>query len=100
MLVPALRNVTVRVTFGASVRSADAGDAVSQRILAEMRRLIARRGAAGLGSEHSGGARKQIDVTDTERRTSRSDQTAPSLEPVDDLTQRRIADLARGSGPP
>jgi len=42
MLVPALRNVTVRVTFGASVRSADAGDAVSQRILAEMRRLIAR----------------------------------------------------------
>jgi 1-acyl-sn-glycerol-3-phosphate acyltransferase len=42
MLVPALRNVTVRVTFGASVRPADAGDAVSQRILAEMRRLIAR----------------------------------------------------------
>ena len=42
MLVPALRNVTVKVTFGASVRSADAGDAVSQRILAEMRRLIAR----------------------------------------------------------
>jgi len=40
--VPALRNVTVKVTFGASVRSADAGDAVSQRILAEMRRLIAR----------------------------------------------------------
>jgi hypothetical protein len=32
-------------------------------------------------------------VTDTERRTSGSDQTAPSLEPVDDLTQRRIADL-------
>ncbi|HSN51707.1 MAG TPA: 1-acyl-sn-glycerol-3-phosphate acyltransferase [Woeseiaceae bacterium] len=42
MLVPALRNVTVRVAFGPSVRPADAGDAVSQRVLAEMRRLIAR----------------------------------------------------------
>jgi 1-acyl-sn-glycerol-3-phosphate acyltransferase len=42
MLVPALRNVTMRVTFGASVRTADAGDAVSQRVLAEMRRLIER----------------------------------------------------------
>jgi 1-acyl-sn-glycerol-3-phosphate acyltransferase len=42
MLVPALRNVTVRVTFGVSIRTADAGDAVSQRVLAEMRRLIAR----------------------------------------------------------
>ena len=42
MLVPALRNVTMRVTFGASVRTADSGEAVSQRVLAEMRRLIAR----------------------------------------------------------
>lgn len=42
MLVPALRNVTPRVTFGASVRTADAGNAVSQRVLAEMRRLIER----------------------------------------------------------
>ena len=42
MLVPALRNVTMRVTFGVSVRTADAGDAVSQRVLAEMRRLIGR----------------------------------------------------------
>ena len=42
MLVPALRNVTVRVTFGVSVRTADAGDAVSQRVLAEMRRLLER----------------------------------------------------------
>jgi 1-acyl-sn-glycerol-3-phosphate acyltransferase len=42
MLVPALRNVTTRVTFGVSVRTADAGDAVSQRVLAEMRRLIER----------------------------------------------------------
>jgi 1-acyl-sn-glycerol-3-phosphate acyltransferase len=42
MLVPALRNVTVRITFGVSVRTADAGDAVSQRVLAEMRRLIER----------------------------------------------------------
>jgi 1-acyl-sn-glycerol-3-phosphate acyltransferase len=42
MLVPALRNVTMRVTFGVSVRTADAGDAVSQRVLAEMRRLIER----------------------------------------------------------
>ena len=41
MLVPALRNVTVRVTFGVSIRTADAGDAVSQRVVAEMRRLIA-----------------------------------------------------------
>ena len=93
MLVPALRNVTVRVTFGVSVRAVDAGDAVSQRVLAEMRRLIER-------SAHSSGARKQIDVTDAERRTSGSNQTAPSLEPVDDFTQRRIADLARGTGPP
>jgi 1-acyl-sn-glycerol-3-phosphate acyltransferase len=45
MLVPALRNVTVRVTFGASVRTADAGDAVSQRVLAEMRRMLERREA-------------------------------------------------------
>jgi 1-acyl-sn-glycerol-3-phosphate acyltransferase len=42
MLVPALRNVTTRVTFGVSVRAADAGDSVSQRVLAEMRRLIER----------------------------------------------------------
>ena len=42
MLVPALRNVTVRVTFGVPIRTADAGDAVSQRVLAEMRRLIER----------------------------------------------------------
>jgi 1-acyl-sn-glycerol-3-phosphate acyltransferase len=42
MLVPALRNVTTRITFGVSVRTADAGDAVSQRVLAEMRRLIER----------------------------------------------------------
>jgi Acyltransferase len=41
MLVPALRNVTVRVIFGVPVRTADAGDAVSQRVVAEMRRLIA-----------------------------------------------------------
>ena len=54
----------------------------------------------GLGSAHSSGVRKQIDVTDAERRTSRGDQTAPSLEPIDDLTPRRIADLARGTGPP
>jgi hypothetical protein len=40
--VPALRNVTMRVTFGVPVRTADAGDAVSQRVLAEMRRLIER----------------------------------------------------------
>jgi hypothetical protein len=42
MLVPALRNVTMRVTFGASIRTADAGGAVSQKVLAEMRRLIER----------------------------------------------------------
>ena len=40
MLVPALRNVTVRVTFGIPIRAADA-DAVSQRVVAEMRRMIA-----------------------------------------------------------
>ncbi len=42
MLVPALRNVTTRVTFGVAVRAADAGVAVSQRVQAEMRRLIER----------------------------------------------------------
>ncbi|MCW5658883.1 MAG: hypothetical protein KIT60_14365 [Burkholderiaceae bacterium] len=42
MLVPALRNVTVRVTFGVPVRTADAGDAVSARVLAQMRRLLER----------------------------------------------------------
>jgi 1-acyl-sn-glycerol-3-phosphate acyltransferase len=42
MLVPALRNVTMRVTFGTALRTAEAGDAVSQRVLAEMRRLIER----------------------------------------------------------
>ena len=93
MLVPALRNVTVRVTFGVPIRAADAGDAISQRVVAEMRRMIER-------SAHSSGARKEIDMTDADRRTSSSDQTAPSLEPVDDLAQRRIPDLARGSGPP
>ena len=40
MLVPALRNVTTRVAFGAAIRTADAGGAVSLRVLAEMRRLI------------------------------------------------------------
>jgi 1-acyl-sn-glycerol-3-phosphate acyltransferase len=40
MLVPALRNVTVRVDFGVPIRTADAGVAVSQRVLAEMRRLM------------------------------------------------------------
>jgi hypothetical protein len=40
MLVPALRNVTTKVTFGACVRADDAGGSVSQRVLAEMRRLI------------------------------------------------------------
>jgi putative hemolysin len=42
MLMPALRNVTARVSFGVPVRTADAGDAVSQTVLAEMRRLIER----------------------------------------------------------
>jgi hypothetical protein len=42
MLVPALRNVTTRVAFGVSIRAADAGDSVSERVLAEMRRLIER----------------------------------------------------------
>ena len=42
MLVPGLRNVTVRVSFGVPVRTAHAGDAVSQRVLAEMRRLLER----------------------------------------------------------
>jgi hypothetical protein len=42
MLVPALRKVTTRVTFGASIRAADAGNAVRQRVLAEMRRLLVR----------------------------------------------------------
>src|SRR5262245_7230133 len=42
MLVPALRKVTTRVTFGVSVRAADAGGSVSQKVLAEMRRLIGR----------------------------------------------------------
>jgi hypothetical protein len=40
MLVPALRRVTTRVTFGVSVRAADAGDSISEWVLAEMRRLI------------------------------------------------------------
>jgi 1-acyl-sn-glycerol-3-phosphate acyltransferase len=40
MLLPALRNVTARVTFGVPVRAADAGDAVSQIVQAQMRRLI------------------------------------------------------------
>ena len=43
MLIPALRNVTTRVTFGVAVRTSDTGVAVSQRVLAEMRRLIQRR---------------------------------------------------------
>ena len=42
MLVPALRNVTVRVMFGVPIRAADVGDAVSQRVVAEMRRMIER----------------------------------------------------------
>jgi 1-acyl-sn-glycerol-3-phosphate acyltransferase len=42
MLVPALRNVTMRVSFGVSVRKTHARDCVSQRVLAEMRRLIER----------------------------------------------------------
>jgi 1-acyl-sn-glycerol-3-phosphate acyltransferase len=42
MLVPALRNVTMRVSFGDAVSTADAEDAISQRVLAEMRRLIKR----------------------------------------------------------
>ena len=36
MLVPALRNVSMKVTFGAAVRTADAGAAVSQKVVAEM----------------------------------------------------------------
>ena len=42
MLVPALRNVTMRVTFGVAIRTAEAGVAVSQIVLGEMRRLIER----------------------------------------------------------
>ena len=42
MLMPALRNVTTRVTFGVAFRAADAGTAVSERVLAEMRCLIER----------------------------------------------------------
>ena len=42
MLVPALRNVTPRITFGPPIRAADVGDAVGQRVLAETRRLIER----------------------------------------------------------
>lgn len=43
MLMPVLRNVTMRVSFGVSIHPADAGEAVSRRVLAEMRRLIERR---------------------------------------------------------
>ena len=42
MLVPALRNVTTRVTFGPPIRAADVGEAIGQRVLAETRRLIER----------------------------------------------------------
>jgi 1-acyl-sn-glycerol-3-phosphate acyltransferase len=42
MLLPALRNVTMRVSFGHSVRPAGAGGPVSKRVLDEMRRLIQR----------------------------------------------------------
>ena len=42
MLLPPLHNVTTRVMFGAAIRTADAGVAVSQRVLAEMRPLIER----------------------------------------------------------
>ncbi len=42
MLVPALRNVTTRVAFGTPIRTADVGDDVGQRVLAETRRLIER----------------------------------------------------------
>ena len=53
MLVPALRNVTMKVTFGVPVRTSDAGDAVSQRVLAEMRRLIERCDAQRLPVGHA-----------------------------------------------
>jgi 1-acyl-sn-glycerol-3-phosphate acyltransferase len=53
MLVPALRNVTVRVTFGVPVRTADAGDAVSERVLAQMRRLLERRDAQRMPVGHA-----------------------------------------------
>jgi len=42
MLMPALRNVTTRVSFGVAFRAADARVAVSDTALAEMRRLIER----------------------------------------------------------
>jgi 1-acyl-sn-glycerol-3-phosphate acyltransferase len=42
MLVPALRNVTTKVTFGPPIRKADTEDAVSQNVLAEVRYLIER----------------------------------------------------------
>ncbi len=42
MLVPALRNVTVKVTFGPTIRTADTEDAISQKVLAEVRWLIER----------------------------------------------------------
>jgi len=42
MLMPALRNVTTRVTFGVAFRAAEARVAVSDTALAEMRRLIER----------------------------------------------------------
>lgn len=40
MLAPALRNVTMSVRFGHAVSTAHAEDAISQRVLAEMRQLI------------------------------------------------------------
>jgi len=42
MLLPGLRNVTTRVMFGAAIRTADSGVAVSDRVLAEMRPMIER----------------------------------------------------------
>jgi len=42
MLVPGLRNVPMKVSFGVPIRTADAEGAVSQMVLAEMRRLIQR----------------------------------------------------------
>lgn len=40
MLVPRLRDVTTRVTFGRPVRAGEAGGSVGPAVLAEMRRLI------------------------------------------------------------
>jgi hypothetical protein len=42
MLVPALRNVTTKVTFGPPIRTADTEGTVSHKVLAEVRYLIER----------------------------------------------------------